>query len=51
MHFFLFFVPLIIVPGYVHMDRLIMVALTFALGPVLAMGWTYAAAGERVKAT
>jgi hypothetical protein len=46
MHFFLFFAPLVVAPGYVHMDRLIMVVLTFILGPVLAMGWTYSAAGE-----
>jgi hypothetical protein len=45
LHFFLFFMPLIVVPGYVHADRLLMVAITFALGPMLAMGWTYAAAG------
>jgi len=49
MHFFLFFMPLILVPGYVHAQRLGLVLVTFLLGPVLAMTWTYAAAGDAYR--
>lgn len=49
MHFFLCFVPLIVVPGYVHLGRLCILVLTFLLGPVLAMGWAYSAAGDMYR--
>jgi len=49
MHFFLFFIPILIVPGHYNMDRIVMLVVSFVTGPILAMGWTYSAAGDMYR--